>query len=86
MDNAYYILAKDNVSIERLHICTWEFPHESSFIEFGLEFPYESFVNDSIILYLAAPFIKEDYTVTCLMKTFLIQIMVVLFLMMLFVV
>lgn len=68
MDNAYYILAKDNVSIERLHICTWEFPHESSFIEFGLEFPYESFVNDSIILYLAAPFIKEDYTVTCLMK------------------
>ena len=68
MDNAYYILAKDNVSIERLHICTWEFPHESSFIEFGLEFPHESFVNDSIILYLAAPFIKEDYTVTCLMK------------------
>lgn len=68
MDNAYYILAKDNVSIERLHICTWEFPHESSFIEFGLEFPHESFVNDSIILYLAAPFIKEDYTVICLMK------------------
>lgn len=68
MDNAYYILAKDNVSIERLHICTWEFPHEYSFIEFGLEFPHESFVNDSIILYLAAPFIKEDYTVTCLMK------------------
>jgi hypothetical protein len=68
MDNAYYILAKDNVSIERLHICTWEFPHESSFIEFGLEFPHESFVNDSIILYLAAPFIKEDYTVTRLMK------------------
>ena len=68
MDNSYYILAKDHVSIERLHICTWEFPHESSFIEFGLEFPYESFVNDSIFLYLAAPFIKEDYTVTCLMK------------------
>ena len=68
MDNAYYILAKDHVSIERLHICTWEFPRGSSFIEFGLEFSYESIVNDSIIFYLAAPFIKEDYSVTCLMK------------------
>ena len=68
MDNAYYILAKDQVSIERLHICTWEFPRGSSFIEFGLEFSYESIVNDSIIFYLAVPFIREDYSVTCLMK------------------
>ena len=70
MDNAYYILAKENVSIERLHICTWEFPNESSYIEFGMEFSYESFIDDSIIFYLAAPFIKEDYSVTCLMRNF----------------
>lgn len=68
MDNAYYILAKDQVSIERLHLCTWEFPHEPSYIELGLEFSFESFIDDSIIFYLAVPFIKEDYTVTCLMK------------------
>ena len=68
MDNAYYILAKEKVSIERLHICTWEFPHESSYIEFGLEFSYESFTNDSIKIYLAAPFVRKGETVTCLLK------------------
>ena len=68
MDNAYYILAKEEVSIERLQICTWEFPHEPSYIEFGFEFSYESFINDSIKIYLAAPFIKESDMVTCLLK------------------
>lgn len=68
MNNAYYILAKEQVSIERLHLCTWEFPEESSFIEFGLEFSYESFIQDSIDFYLAAPFIKKGDTVTCLLN------------------
>lgn len=68
MNNAYYILAENQVSVERLHICTWEFPNESSYIEFGMEFSYESFIDESIIFYLAVPFIKEDYNVTCLMK------------------
>lgn len=69
MDNTYYILAKEQVNIERLHICTWEFPQESSYIEFGLEFSYESFKSDnSIKFYLAAPFVKKDDSVTCLLK------------------
>gem|GEM_PF-6927783 len=25
MNNSYYILAKEAIHIERLHICTWEF-------------------------------------------------------------
>ena len=69
MDNSYYILSKEEVSIERLHICTWEFPQETSFIEFGLEFSHESFISDSIKFYLAAPFVKkENITVTPLLK------------------
>lgn len=68
MDNSYYILSKEQVSIERLHICTWEFSEESSFIEFGLEFSYESFTRDSVEFYLAAPFIKKGDTVTCLLN------------------
>lgn len=68
MDNSYYILAKELFCIERLHICTWEFPKEPSYIEFGIEFPYESFKIDSLILYLAVPFIKKTDSVSCLLK------------------
>lgn len=45
MNNAYYILAKKAIQIERLHICTWEFPDTDSYIEFGIEFSYEYFEN-----------------------------------------
>lgn len=68
MDNAYYVLAKEQIDIERLHICTWDIPNESSYIEFGVEFSYEFFTEDSLILYLAAPFVKKDDSVSCLLK------------------
>lgn len=67
MNNTYYILAKEHIDIERLHICTWEFSQESSYIEFGIEFSHNSFTNDSIKFYLAAPFIKGNDVVTCLL-------------------
>jgi len=68
MDNAYYILSKKQIEIKRLHICTWEFPSESSYIEFGFEFSYEDFNEDTLTLLLAAPFIKANSSVTCLLK------------------
>lgn len=68
MDNIYYILAKHQINITRLHICTWEFPHKSSYLEFGMEFSYNSFRSDSIVFYLAAPWVKENDTVTCLLE------------------
>lgn len=68
MDNAYYVLAKDQIDIERLHICTWEFPNESSYMEFGIEFSFDCFKGDSLTLYLAVPFIKEGDYVSCLLK------------------
>ena len=68
MYNAFYILSKEQVRIERLHICTWEFPHESSYIEFGMEFSDGSFHSDSIDFYLAVPIVKKNDTVTCLLE------------------
>lgn len=68
MDNAYYILAKKQMDIERLHICTWEFPNDSSYIEIGMEFSYECFKESHLHLSLAAPFIKSKDSVTCLLK------------------
>lgn len=68
MDNAYYIFAKSQIDIERLHICTWEFSSESSYIEFGVEFSYESFKNNDVQFYLAAPWVKEQDTIICLLE------------------
>ena len=67
MDNSYYILAKERIEIQRLHICTWEFPHESSYMEFGFEFPYDNIRDNPLTLHLAVPFIKKDDSVTCLL-------------------
>ena len=68
MNNSYYILAKEAIQIERLHICTWEFPNVDSYIEFGMEFSYRSFTNDTLNIWLSAPFIKENDDVKCLLK------------------
>ena len=68
MNNSYYILAKEVIQIERLHICTWEFPNADSYIEFGMEFSYRSFTNDTLNIWLSVPFIKENDDVKCLLK------------------
>lgn len=68
MDNTFYILAKKQIDIERLHVCTWEFPNDFSYIEFGIEFSYEDFNDDSLTFFLAAPFINTNSFVTCLLK------------------
>ena len=68
MNNSYYILAKEAIQIERLHICTWEFPNADSYIEFGMEFSYRSFTNDTLNIWLSVPFIKENDDVKCLLK------------------
>lgn len=66
MNNAFYILSEVEIAIERLHICTWEFPYESSYIEFGLEFSKSNFHSDSIDFYLAVPDINKNDKVNCL--------------------
>lgn len=68
MENAYYILAKKQIEIERLHICTWEFPNDSSYIEFGMEFSHKSFEDNSLTLSLAVPFTIKNDSVSCLSK------------------
>lgn len=68
MNNSYYILAKSPIHIVRLHICTWEFPNNDSYIEFGLEFSYESLANDTLNIWLSVPFIREQDEVKCLLE------------------
>lgn len=68
MDNTFYILSKDYVCIERLHMCTWEFPYESSYVEIGIEFSYEDILNNFIEFNLAMPIVKKKDSVTCLLE------------------
>ncbi len=69
MNNAYYILTNKEMSIERFHICTWEFPKESSYIEFGIEFSHESFNDtDNLEFHLVIPDISSSDPATCLLK------------------
>lgn len=66
MNNAYYLLSKEQIEIKRFHICTWEFPNESSYLEFGFEFPYDCIKNDSLSLLLSAPFCLKNESVSSL--------------------
>lgn len=61
MDNSYFIYStRNNVTISRFHICTWEKKKSPSFIEFGIELVADSFKNtDTITLYLCAPFMSR---------------------------
>ena len=68
MNNAYYILAKEAVRIERLHVCTWEFPDSDSYLEFGIEFSFEKFVHKTLDIWLSVPYIRQQDEVTCLLK------------------
>lgn len=37
MDNTCFILSKENLCIERFHICTWNLKDSSAIEEFGIE-------------------------------------------------
>lgn len=71
MDNTYYILSNNQIEIERFHICTWEFPNDFSYIEFGIEFPFESFSSDEVEFYLTIPYIETTNEVTSLLMNLL---------------
>ena len=36
-DTTYFILSKENLCIERFHICTWNLKDSSVLVEFGIE-------------------------------------------------
>lgn len=66
MENTYYILAKEGITISRFHICTWDFSRTPSYIEFGLEFCYNEFHEDSLMFYLACPSFDGEVEPSCL--------------------
>ena len=64
MENSYFIynISEEQVVIERFHICTWEFPNDTSFIEFGFEIDSVSINGkDSLELELYIPWLTGGW-------------------------
>lgn len=55
MDNTYFILSKENLCIERFHICTWNLKDSSAFVEFGIEIKKDK-LGAEFDVFLAVPF------------------------------
>lgn len=68
MNNTYFILSNKKISIERLHICTWDFIGSNAAFEIGMEFMPTPYVKD-IEIKLVLPFLKETDKITCLMDS-----------------
>jgi len=67
MENNYFIYTDkiQPLTIEKFHICSWEFINGSSLIEFGGEISYSDiFQNDELLLNLYIPWISKDDKVT----------------------
>lgn len=58
MDNTYFILSKNALSIERLQICTWKLKGKHAFLEMGVEIKKEN-LPDEFDVFLAVPFAKN---------------------------
>jgi len=78
MNNSFFILSKQNLTIERFHICTWDIENTPSFLEIGIEFT----INDisqvtkdtpqpTVDFKFVAPFIKKTDEVLCLASNLL---------------
>lgn len=48
MENNFLIFTENKkaITLERFHICTWEFSNDSSLVEFGAEISKEAIIDD----------------------------------------
>lgn len=79
MDNTYFILSKENLCIERFHICTWNLKDSFAFVEFGIEIKKDQ-LSPEFDVFLAVPFANNiriilERQIVC-MKIWLLEIIV----------
>jgi hypothetical protein len=60
MENSFFIFTdKEEIVIERFHICTWEFNNSKPLIEFGAEISKDSIHEDTLSLSIFIPWLTE---------------------------
>lgn len=74
MDNFVYVLSKQqNVSLERLHICTWTIEKDVYFTEYGLEINKEKLKKLDFQIALPLPQTLDNSNFICLYKNIIDQ-------------
>ena len=70
MENSFFIFTdKEEIEIERFHICTWEFKDQKPLIEFGAEISKDSIKDkDSLCLYIYIPWLTDKCKISDLYK------------------
>ena len=65
MENSFFIFTdKEEIVIERFHICTWEFKDQKPLIEFGAEISKDSIKDkDSLCLSIYIPWFSKSYEI-----------------------
>ena len=66
-----FILSKQNLTIERFHICTWDIENTPSFLEIGIEFTIKDMPQPFVDFKFVAPFIKKSDKIFCLASNLL---------------
>ena len=60
MENSFFIFTdKEEIVIERFHICTWEFNNSKPLIEFGGEISKDSIHEDTLSISIFIPWLTE---------------------------
>lgn len=62
MDNAYFVFSDNELTIERFHLCTWEFKNGSALIEIGGEISAKSLKENEaqLVLCLYIPWLNAN--------------------------
>ena len=70
MENSFFIFTdKEEIEIERFHICTWEFKSSKPLIEFGAEISKNSIKDkDSLCLSIYIPWLTDECKISDLYK------------------
>lgn len=70
MENNYFIYTKtkEDLRIERFHICQWEFRNKTTMIEFGAEIESQQFKKDHLDIYMHIPWLNNKCGISDLYK------------------
>lgn len=66
MDNSYFVYTSSDIdiTIERFHVCTWEFSNNSTLVEFGCEISSDSIVGkETLEIEFFIPWLTKNATI-----------------------
>lgn len=59
MKNSIYVLAEQELQVEKLHLCTWDLRNHNTYVEVGVSIANAEVLPKSMTLYLVLPFLSK---------------------------